>query len=287
MAKVVYKDLVVSKLARGEWEFEQQLIGEFPTTRPTPTQSENDSLTSATPVLPMVKIWDLAPIDMSSFDPFEPPGRPVAPPTNVAPPTITPIGTLEVGQQLVVTNGTWNPPTGLTYTRQWWRGTPATPIVGQTAPTYIIAAADVGQMIGCTVNASADGVHNVPVNANPVGPATVARPTNTTAPVVSVQGGGNAIVGSTLTRTNGTWTGSPTYQTQWVRTGGVTIAGATGATYIVQPADDTFTIGVIINATNGGGSNQATSNYVGPVTPTADDPGDGESVQPTRQVRRR
>lgn len=55
----------------------RQQLAEFETTRPTPTQEENDLL-AKDGELTMLKQWDLSPIDPSSFDPTEPPGRPDA-----------------------------------------------------------------------------------------------------------------------------------------------------------------------------------------------------------------
>ena len=54
--------------------------------------------------------------------------------------------------------------------------------------------------------------------------AAIVAPANTVLPVIS----GSTTVGSTLTTTDGTWTGSPTptYTYQWKR-GGTNISGAT------------------------------------------------------------
>src|SRR5580693_8708164 len=104
MEKAVYKELVRSKIQPGEWEYPTPLIGEFETTLPTPTQTENDQLGTTAGDIPMIKTWDLAEIDQQSFDPFEPPGRPVAPPSppsNINPPTVT--GTTITGNVLTVT----------------------------------------------------------------------------------------------------------------------------------------------------------------------------------------
>jgi hypothetical protein len=90
----------------------------------------------------------------------------------------------------------------------------------------------------------------------------VAAPVNTAAPVIS----GTAQVGSTLTTTNGTWTGSPTgYTYQWLRNG-ANISGATSSSYLLVIADLAATITVIVTATNTAGSDSATSTAgVGPI----------------------
>jgi hypothetical protein len=86
-------------------------------------------------------------------------------------------------------------------------------------------------------------------------PADVA-PTNIAVPTVS----GTAQVGSVLTATTGTWTGtSPiTYAYQWQR-GTSPISGATNATYTVVSGDLSNTLRVVVTATNVAGSASANS----------------------------
>lgn len=83
-------------------------------------------------------------------------------------------------------------------------------------------------------------------------------PTNTVAPVASFTSGTGGL-GSVATSTNGTWTGSPTFAFQWLRSG-ATIAGATAATYTFVAADSGNTITRRTTGTNGGGSASAVSN---------------------------
>ena len=81
-------------------------------------------------------------------------------------------------------------------------------------------------------------------------------PASSVAPVVS----GTTTVGSTLSCTQGTWTGSPTsYAYQWLR-GGVNIPGATASTYLTVTADGGTSVGCMVTASNAGGSASATSN---------------------------
>lgn len=81
-------------------------------------------------------------------------------------------------------------------------------------------------------------------------------PVNTVAPVIS----GTAVVGQTLTTTNGTWTNSPSsYSYQWKR-GGVNISLATSSTYVLVAADAGTNITCQVTATNSVGSASATSN---------------------------
>lgn len=80
--------------------------------------------------------------------------------------------------------------------------------------------------------------------------ATAGVPSNTVAPVVS----GTPAVGSTLSVSNGTWTGSPTsYSYQWKRDG-VPIIGASSSSYTVVSADVGHTLIASVTATNGSGS---------------------------------
>lgn len=88
-------------------------------------------------------------------------------------------------------------------------------------------------------------------------------PANTDAPVVS----GSLVQGSTLSTTNGTWTGDPTitFTYQW-RRGSTDISGATAATYATVLADVGENISCRVTGTNGAGSSSATSAAVGPIT---------------------
>lgn len=84
-------------------------------------------------------------------------------------------------------------------------------------------------------------------------------PINTVAPVIS----GSQVVGSTLSTTNGTWTGSPapTYTYQWYR-GATLITGATSSTYTLVQADagNASNITCQVTGTNTFGNATATSN---------------------------
>jgi surface protein len=84
-------------------------------------------------------------------------------------------------------------------------------------------------------------------------------PSNTIAPVIS---GGNT-VGSILTTTNGTWSGTLpiTYTYQWLRNGS-NISGATSSTYTLVVADRNANISCQVTATNSLGSANATSNSI-------------------------
>ncbi len=116
------------------------------------------------------------------------------------------------------------------------------------------------------------------------GAVTQASPTNTAEPRIS----GSATVGSTLTASQGTWTGSPTsYAYQWVRcpkggglpSGGdcAAIGGATTTKYVVATADVDHRLRVRVTASNADGSKTVASNASGLVR--APDAGKPVSVQ--------
>ncbi|MCU1458214.1 MAG: hypothetical protein JWL73_2306 [Actinomycetia bacterium] len=78
------------------------------------------------------------------------------------------------------------------------------------------------------------------------------KPTNTAVPTIS----GTAMVGSTLTASTGTWTGSPSsFSYQWSRcNGSCTAITNAGSTYVLGGADVGSTIIVAVTATNGSGA---------------------------------
>ena len=90
------------------------------------------------------------------------------------------------------------------------------------------------------------------------GSAPALAPGNTVLPAIS----GTTTVGSTLTTTNGTWTGSPTsYTYQWLRNS-VAISGAIASTYVLTGADTSMAISCQVTATNSTGSTPANSNVL-------------------------
>ena len=93
----------------------------------------------------------------------------------------------------------------------------------------------------------------------------ITAPVNTVAPGAPT---GTQAVGSTLTSTTGTWTGSPTFSYQWQRDvagNGVftTITGATSTTYGLQPADSGNKVRSVVTGTNAGGFASANSTATG------------------------
>ena len=84
-----------------------------------------------------------------------------------------------------------------------------------------------------------------------------AAPTNSAVPTIT----GTAMVGETLTASNGTWAGKepPTgFAYQW-KAGGTNIAGATAKTYLLTEDEEGKAITVTVTASNWKGSASATS----------------------------
>ena len=106
--------------------------------------------------------------------------------------------------------------------------------------------------------------------ANQAAPTTTTPPVSTAAPVLS----GTTTVGSTITATNGTWSGSPTptYTYAWLR-GTTPISGEVSNTYIIKAADVGATISFRITATNSAGSGSASATTppvtTSPATPSS------------------
>ncbi len=71
-------------------------------------------------------------------------------------PAIT--GTAQVGQVLTVSNGTWVPSSGTTYTRKWYAA--GVEISGQTGTTYTVLVGDLGKVITARVTAAKTGYGN-------------------------------------------------------------------------------------------------------------------------------
>ena len=197
----------------------------------------------------------------------------VDPPVNTDLPVVS--GTARDGQTLSSTVGSWTGTPTISYARQWLRcdaaGDNCADISGATGSTYDVTPADVDGTIRVRVTASNAG-GDASADSDPTSTVAVDPPVNTDLPVVS----GTARDGQTLSSTVGSWTGTPTisYARQWLRcdAAGVScadIAGATGSTYDVTPADVDGTIRVRVTASNAGGDASADSD---PTTTVAPDP---------------
>jgi hypothetical protein len=183
----------------------------------------------------------------------------VAAPALKLAPTIS--GTYAVGGALTTTSGTFSG-SGLTDTIQWARttqqGVPGTAIAGATGSSYTLTAGDAGDYVYSLVTAtnSAGKASGYGWTTQTVAaPPAVAAPALMTAPTIS----GTYAVGSALTTTNGTFSGSGLTDTiQWARTTqqgvpGTAIAGATGASYTLTAADAGDYVYSLVTATNSAG----------------------------------
>ena len=191
------------------------------------------------------------------------------PPANTDLPTIS--GSAQDGQTLSSTTGTWtNSPTSFGY--QWRRcdsgGANCANIGGATASTYQLASADIGSTVRVSVTATNAG-GSTSAASNQTAVVVAAPPTNTAVPTIS----GTAQEGQTLTASPGTWTGAPTFSYQWLRcnTSGSSCStvGADQSTYGVSAADIGSRMKVQVTATNGAGSNSASSSLTAVVTEAA------------------
>ena len=188
-------------------------------------------------------------------------------PSNVTAPTIS--GTAQIGQALTATSGSWNGDTPITFTYAWERcdtaGSNCAAISGATGNPYSVVVADGGHTLRVAVTAhNASGTATAQSTQTSTVKAATA-PSNTALPQIS----GTSAVGSTLTASNGAWSGSTpiTYTYAWQRcaTNGAScgaINGATDQTYRVANGDAGHTLRVVVTATNAAGSAQATSAFV-------------------------
>lgn len=177
-------------------------------------------------------------------------------PSNVTAPVIS--GSASLGSVLTTTNGTWSGvPATFSYTYQWKRN--GSPIGGATSSTYTTVVADSTANITCDVTADNGVAPTATAGSNTLTMANY-TPANTVPPAVT----GTAVVGQTLSTTNGTWTNSPsTFTYQWYR-GATLISGATNSTYTLVQADagNTSNIKCVVTGTNSAGSASADSNTV-------------------------
>ena len=170
-------------------------------------------------------------------------------------PTIT--GTAKVGSTLTAVPGTWGPsPVILTY--QWKANGVA--ILGATAATYKIAAADTGKTLTVTVTGTKTGYTTTAKTSTAT--AVVAKG-SLTAPVPTITG--TAKVGSTLTAVPGTWGPSPVTLTYQWKANGVAILGATAATYKIAAADTGKTLTITVTGTKTGYTTTAKTSAATPV----------------------
>ena len=182
---------------------------------------------------------------------------PVSTATPPSPTTTAP--SPNVGVRLVRVVGSWsNVPTSYTY--QWRRcngsGSSCADISGETATSYMPVVSDVGSTFRVVIVAHNDAGASLPATSDATAAVTQPPPSIVTPPSTTVS---LPVVGVRLTRTLGTWTGTPTsYAYQWQRCDGsgngcTDIPGATGATYRPLESDLGSTFRVLVTASNAAG----------------------------------
>lgn len=185
-------------------------------------------------------------------------------PANTSSPAIS--GTPTQGSTLTASSGSWSGTTPITFTYAWQRcdgaGLNCASVAGATQQTYALTGDDVGKTVRVVVTATNSAGTGTASSTQTSVVSGTSAPTNTVAPAIT----GAATVGSTLTGSNGTWTGSSPidYQTQWQRcdssgSGCASISGETASTHTVATADVGHTLRIVVTASNAGGSGQATS----------------------------
>ncbi|HEY1776940.1 MAG TPA: hypothetical protein VGG41_12335, partial [Solirubrobacteraceae bacterium] len=182
-------------------------------------------------------------------------------PRNTVSPTIG--GTVEVGQTLTASPGTWvGPPTPSpsTFTYEWTRcqsdGTACLPL-GDSSPQYVPVGTDVGFTLAVEVSATNDH-GTTTAGSGPTAPVSAAPPKNDTAPTIT----GTAQQGQKLTANVGTWENAPTsFIFQWERCDGASCAdvGGGGNSYVAAPGDVGSTLLVTVTAHNSAGDTPAAS----------------------------
>jgi hypothetical protein len=184
-------------------------------------------------------------------------------------------GNTTEGQTLTETHGSWtNSPTGYNY--QWQDcdsvGAQCISIPGATRATYTLTASDVGHTIRveeAAFNAGGPSTGALSSAATDVVRAPAAPPTapvSTSPPVIT----GTAVVGRTLSTSNGLWSGSPPsgYSYQWQRcsaTACTNIANATATIYDLTTSDLGTKVRVVVVAVNSAGVGVGVSSKLGPV----------------------
>jgi len=189
-----------------------------------------------------------------------------ASPVNISAPAIT--GTFQPANTIICSNGTWTGYPTPSYQREWQYSTNGGATWNLFSPTetgvgYLVQSGDVGRLIRCKVTAlNSQGTAFVYSNSVLITSAGVgSAPYPTSLPVIS----GATALGSVLTTTDGTWSGTATitFAYQWLRNGSA-IGSANASTYTTVSADLGQNIQCQVTATNGTGANTAESNIINP-----------------------
>src|SRR5665647_3266410 len=189
-----------------------------------------------------------------------------SPPVNGALPVIS--GTARQDQSLSTTTGSWGGAAPISFAYGWQRcdssGASCSPISKATSATYTLTKSDVGHTLRVSVTATnADGTAKALSTPTAVVASVGSAPANSKQPDPS----GTPKDGSTVSVSNGTWTGAQpiTYTYQWQhcapKSGVCTnISHPTGQTYKAITADVGFMLRAAVTASNSIGKTTAFSN---------------------------
>jgi hypothetical protein len=189
-------------------------------------------------------------------------------PASSGAPTVS--GTAREGETLTAAAGTWSGTAPISKAYRWRRcDTTCADIPGAGGSTYTLTAADVGRTLRVRVT-GANAAGTATADSDPTDVVVEKPPAAGGAPLIT----GAARDGETLTVQPGTWTGSPSFAYRWRRcdaegTGCAGIDGATGATYVLTPADVGSTLRAIVTGSNSGGTASSVSGATSAVLPRA------------------
>lgn len=179
-------------------------------------------------------------------------------------------GTVRSGQSLSYNLGTTGgTPTAFSYkwqSAQTLAGT-YSDIVGATSETYTVNANDVNQYLRLIITASKTGF-TASITSASVGPALDIAPTVTSASISGVKQVGDTLAAIASGVTGANITTSYQWQRASTSNGAYSnISAATASTYVLNSADESQFIKVIISITNSGGSVSATSSATIAIAP--------------------
>ena len=181
-----------------------------------------------------------------------------SPPANASPPSVG--GTATEGRTVTASPGTWKGSSPITYGYSWERcdssGDSCAPIAGANAPTYTLAAADIGSRVRVVVSAT-NASDTVRAASAPSAVVAAVAPVNDVAPSIA----GAAVPGEGLSGDPGAWSGTQpiSLAIQWLRCDSdgracVEIGGATSAGYTVAAEDVGSRLRLRVTASNPGGT---------------------------------
>lgn len=154
-------------------------------------------------------------------------------------------GTGTVGATLTASTGSWSP-TPTSYSYQWYRG--STAIAGATAATYEVQGDDYLSYINVAVTGARTGYTTATATTYyEIYIGTKGTFKSSPAPTIS----GISEVGETVSANTSAWDSGVAFSYQWY-SNGISIYGATSASYILQPSELNDLITVKVTGTKNG-----------------------------------